>query len=137
VPYKGTQIQEVAAGRLDMAVSVATPAMPLIKAGKVRVLAVTSPQRDRFFPDVPTIGETVPGYEVVSWLGLAAPGATPAAIVDKLSADVRAVLAREDVASRLRTMGAEPGGTTGAEFRARVESDIQKWRKLAAKVKLD
>lgn len=137
VPYKGTQIQEVAAGRLDMAVSVATPAMPLIKAGKVRVLAVTSPKRDPFFPDVPTIGETVPGYVVESWLGLAAPGGTPQSILDRLAADVRAIVSREDVAQRLRSMGAEPMATTSAEFRARVAADIDKWKRLAAKIKLE
>jgi len=137
VPYKGTQIQEVAAGRLDLAVSVATPAMGLIKAGKVRVLAVTGPERDPSFPDVPTIGETIKGYEVISWLGLAVPAATPQPVVEKLSAEVREVLKREDVASRLRASGANPQGTTPAEFRARVAADIDKWKRLAAKVNLN
>jgi len=136
VPYRGTQVQELAAGRIDMAVSTPTAAMPLIKAGRVRVLAVTSAKRDPSFPDVPAVDESVPGYEVTSWLGLAAPARTSQAIVDKLSAEVRAVLAREDVAARVRATGAEPVAMTGAEFRARVESDIAKWRRLAAKISL-
>ncbi len=139
IPYKGTQAQELAAGRpgLDFAVSVATPAMPFIKAGKLRVLAVTSAARDPGFPDVPTVGETLTGYEVTSWLGVAAPAGTSPAIVDRLSLEIRTVLARDDVKARLATMGAHGTGSTGAEFRARVAADIAKWRRLAEKVKLD
>ena len=136
VPYKGTQVQELVAGRLDMAIQVATSAMPLIKAGRVRVLAVTSAKRDPSFPDVPAVDESVPGYEVTSWLGLAAPSRTSPAIVERLSAEVRAALAREDIAARIRATGAEPFAMTSAEFRARVEADILKWRRLAAKVSL-
>ncbi len=139
IPYKGTQAQELAAGRpgLDMAVSVATPAMPFIKSGKVRVIAVTSAARDPAFPDVPTVGETLPGYEVTSWLGVAAPAGTSPAIVDRLSSDIRAVLARDDVKARLAIMSAHGTGSTGAEFRARVAADIAKWRRLADRVKLE
>jgi tripartite-type tricarboxylate transporter receptor subunit TctC len=99
VPYKGTQVQELAAGRLDMAIQVATSAMP--------------------------------------WLGLAAPSRTSQAIVDRLSDEVRTLLAREDIAARIRATGAEPRAMTSAEFRARVEADILKWRRLAAKINLN
>jgi len=138
VPYKGGPqvLQELAAGRLDMAVGVPSSAMPLIKAGRLRVLAVTSLKRDPSFPDVPAVDETVPGYEVTSWLGLAAPAGTSQTTVDRLSTEVRAVLAREDVAARMRAIGVEPVGMTSGEFRARVEADIHKWRRLAAKVNL-
>jgi tripartite-type tricarboxylate transporter receptor subunit TctC len=139
IPYKGTQAQELAAGRpgLDFAVSVSAPAMSLIKAGRLRVLAVTSAARDPGFPEVPTVGETLAGYEVTSWLGLAAPAGTPSAIVDRLSLEVRTVLARDDVRARLAMMGSHGTGSTGAEFRSRVAADIAKWRRLAEKVKLD
>lgn len=137
VPFKGTQAQELAAGRLDMAVSVATSAMPFIRSGKARVLAVTGAQRDPAFPEVPTVGETVPGFEVSSWLGLAVPAKTPQAVVDRLNADVRAVLQREDVAARIRQLGSQPVAMSPDEFRGRVASDIAKWRRLAAKVNLD
>ncbi len=139
IPYKGTQAQELAAGRpgLDMAVSVSAPAMPFIKSGKLRVLAVTSAARDPAFPAVPTVGETLAGYEVTSWLGVAAPAGTNAAIVDRLSFEVRAALARDDVKARLAVMSAHGTGSTGPEFRARVASDIAKWKRLAEKVKLD
>ncbi|MSQ18350.1 MAG: tripartite tricarboxylate transporter substrate binding protein [Betaproteobacteria bacterium] len=139
IPYKGTQAQELAAGRagLDFAVSVSAPAMPLIKAGRLRVLAVTSVARDPGFPDVPTVGETLAGYEVTSWLGVAAPVGTSPAIVDRLSLEIRTVLARDDVKARLAMMSTQGTGSTGAEFRARVAADIAKWRRLAEKVKLD
>lgn len=137
VPFKGEQVKEIIAGRLDMAVTVATPAMPLIKAGKVRVLAHTGPDRLADLPDAQPVREVIPGFEVLSWLGIAMPAGTPQTIVDRVSADVRAVLAREDVKSRLANLGTEPFGTTPAEFRARVETDVEKWKKLAAKVKLD
>ena len=137
VPFKGNQAQEHAAGRIDVSVSVSASAMPHIRSGKLRVLAVTGPERSRDFPDAPTVRETLPGYEVLSWLGLAVPAATPQAIVDRLSTEVRAALERDDVKTRLLGLGAEPYGTTGAEFRTRVETDVRKWRALAAKVKLD
>ncbi len=86
---------------------------------------------------MPTVAETLPGYEVTSWLGLAAPAGTSPAIVDRLSSDVRAALARDDVKARLTMMGAQGSGSTGAEFRARVAADIAKWSRLAEKVKLD
>ena len=137
VPFKGDQVQQVAAGRLDFAVSVSTAAIPFIKAGKIRALAVTSLKRDAKFPEVPAVAETVPGYDVTSWLGIAAPAGTPQAIVDRLSDEVRAVLAREDVASRIRSFGSEPVAMTSAQFRARVESDIAKWKRLAVRLSLE
>ncbi len=137
IPTKGTQTQELAAGRLDMSVGVSTSSMPFIKSGKVRVLAVTSSKRTSEFPDSQSVSEDLPGYEVTSWLGLAAPAGTNPAIVERLSLEVRAILARDDVKTRLGSLGAEPYGTTGSEFRERIESDIKKWRALAAKIKLD
>ena len=87
-------------------------------------------------PDAPAVAETAPGYEVISWLGLAAPGGTSQTIVDRLAAEVRAVLAREDVAAGMRAIGVEPIGMTSGEFRARVEADIHRWRRLAARISL-
>ncbi len=137
VPTKGTQAQELAAGRLDMSVGVSTSAMPFLRSGRIRILAVTSPRRTNDFPDIPAVAETLPGYEVTSWLGLAAPTGTSISIIERLSSEVRSVLARDDVKDRLLNLGAEPYGTTGPEFRARVEADIRKWRALGEKVKLD
>jgi tripartite-type tricarboxylate transporter receptor subunit TctC len=88
-------------------------------------------------PDVPTFAETLPGFEVYSWLGLAAPAKTPAAVVERLGADVRAVIAQEAVRARLLATGSLIGGSTPDAFRARVEADVRKWKGLAAKVKLD
>lgn len=137
IPTKGTQAQELAAGRLEMSVGVSTSSMPFLKSGKIRALAVTSASRSKDFPDAEAVGETLPGYEVTSWLGLAAPAGTNVAVIERLSNEVRAVLAQEEVKARLLNIGAEPFGTTGPEFRSRVEADFKKWRALAEKVKLD
>ncbi|MEO7402734.1 MAG: tripartite tricarboxylate transporter substrate binding protein, partial [Burkholderiales bacterium] len=137
VPYKGTQVQEVAADRIALAISASSPAMPFIKSGKARLIATTGRERSIAFPDVPTVSETLAGYEVTSWLGLAAPAGTPQAIVERLSAEVRTALGRDDVKARIANLGADPFAMTSAAFRARVESDIAKWRRLAQNVKLD
>jgi tripartite-type tricarboxylate transporter receptor subunit TctC len=83
------------------------------------------------------VAETLPGFEVTSWLGLAAPVKTPPAVIARLNADVRQVLGQDAVRARLTAIGSEPAGGTQEEFRARVESDIRKWKALAEKVRLD
>jgi tripartite-type tricarboxylate transporter receptor subunit TctC len=136
VPFKTTAVPDLAAGRLDMAVTTPTSGDALIKSGKVRPIAVTSPKRSPHYPDVATVAETLAGYEVVSWLGLAVPSATHPAIVERLSNEIRAVLAREDIRSRMANVGVDASAMTPAELRARVESDIRKWRGLGDRVKL-
>lgn len=88
-------------------------------------------------PGVPTVGETLPGFEVTSWLALAAPAKTPVAVINRLNADVRQVLTQEAVRARLLANGSEPVGGTAEELRTRVETDIRKWKELARTAKLD
>jgi len=102
------------------------------KAGKVRSLAVTSAKRSGFAPELPTVAETVPGYAVELWWGVLAPAGMPQPMVDRLNAEIRAIVATPDMQKRFAQEGAEPSTSmTAAEFAAYVRSDIEKWRKVA------
>jgi tripartite-type tricarboxylate transporter receptor subunit TctC len=137
VPFKGSPLQDLIGGRLDLMIAAPSVSTPQIQGGKVRALAVTGPGRMETLPAVPAVAETLPGFEVTSWLGLAAPAKTSPAIVERLSAEVRQVLGRPAVRERLLAIGSEPGGSTGAALRARVAADIGKWKGLAGKARLD
>jgi tripartite-type tricarboxylate transporter receptor subunit TctC len=133
VAYKdtGQQIADVMSGRLDFAISTFTGYHGALANKQVRAIGVTSKETWPLNPDVPPIAATVPGYEVVSWLGLAAPAGLPADIADKLSKAVVTAVARPDVKARLESMGNEARASTPAVFRARVEADYAKWKPLA------
>ncbi|HKU97880.1 MAG TPA: tripartite tricarboxylate transporter substrate-binding protein [Vineibacter sp.] len=134
VPYKGNPAQplgDLTTGRLDLHVITVTGAQPLLKAGKVRALAVTSKERSSHFPDVPAVAETVPGFDVVSWLGFTAPAGVPAAIIDRLAAAIRTAVDQPAVRQRLEELGNEVYAGTPAAFRERVAADIAKWKPLA------
>ncbi|MDI1287771.1 MAG: tripartite tricarboxylate transporter substrate-binding protein [Reyranella sp.] len=133
IAYKdtGQQISDVMSGRLDVAISTFTGYHGAMANKQVRAIAVTSKEAWPLNPDVPPIAADVPGYEVVSWLGLAAPAGLPADIADKLSDAVKTAVARPDVKTRLEGMGNEARASTPAVFRARVEADYAKWKPLA------
>ena len=137
VPFKGNAFTELIGGRLDLMIAAPTISTPQIKGGAVRALAVTGKARLDTFPDVATVAETLPGFEVTSWLGLAAPAKTPAVVVNRINADVRHALAQEAVRARLLAIGTEPAGGPAEDMRTRLESDIRKWRELARTAKLD
>ena len=137
VPFKGNAFTELIGGRLDLMIAAPTISTPQIKGGAVRALAVTGKTRLDTFPDIPTVAETLPGFEVTSWLGLAAPAKTPAAVISRINTGLRHALAQEAVRARLLAIGTEPAGGPAEELRARVESDIRKWRELAKTAKLD
>jgi tripartite-type tricarboxylate transporter receptor subunit TctC len=137
VPFKGSAFTDLIGGRLDSLIAAPAVSTPQIKGGKVRAIGVTSRQRIDAFPDLPTFAETLPGFEVYSWLGLAAPAKTPGAIVERLGAEVRTVIAQDSVRAKLLATGSLVGGGTPEAFRARAEADIRKWKGLAEKVRLD
>ncbi len=137
VPFKGSAFTDLIGGRLDSLIAAPAVSTPQIKGGKVRAIAVTGRQRLETFPDLPTFAETLPGFEVYSWLGLGAPAKTPAAVVERLGSEVRTVIAQEAVRAKLLATGSLVGGSTPEAFRARAEADIRKWKALAEKVKLD
>jgi tripartite-type tricarboxylate transporter receptor subunit TctC len=133
VAYKdqGQLITDVVSGRLDMVVSTFTNFHGALANRQARAIAVTSRDRWALNPDVPPIADDVPGYEVVSWLGLASPAPLPSDIANKLSDAVKTAVAQPDVQTRLRDMGNEARGSTPDQFRARVVADYDKWKPLA------
>ena len=124
-------ISDVIVGRLDASISTFTNFHSALSSGQARALCVTSEQRWPLNPDVRTVAEDVPGYEVVSWLGLAAPAGLPADIATRLSEAVKIAVAVPELQTRLRDMGNEARASTPAEFRARVVADYDKWKPLA------
>ncbi len=137
VPFKGNAFTELIGSRLDLMIAAPTISTPQIKGGAVRAIAVTGKARMDTFPDVPTVAETLAGFEVTSWLGLAAPAKTPAGVISRINADLRQVLGQEAVRARLLAIGTDPAGGPAEDMRARVESDIRKWRELSRTAKLD
>ena len=132
VPYKGTPsaYADLLAGRVDVMFDNIVPAMPQIRSGQLKPIAVTSAKRATSLPDVPTVAESgLPGFEAVSWIGILVPTGTQQAIVDKLNQDMLAVLAMPDVRERLAATGAELAPGTPAEFDAFIKGEISKWAK--------
>jgi tripartite-type tricarboxylate transporter receptor subunit TctC len=139
VPFKGAApaAVEVAGGRLLYQFAAQTTAQGLIKAGRLRMLAVTSPKRSALFPDVPTMVEAgLPGFEFLNWFGIVGPARMPASLVTRLNVDINKVLAAADVRARLANEGNEPAPATASEFGAFLDRDLAKWAKIAASMKM-
>ncbi|HSW15986.1 MAG TPA: tripartite tricarboxylate transporter substrate binding protein [Ramlibacter sp.] len=134
VPYKGQPdaLNDLLAGRVAMMPLTAALAMPYVKAGKLRPLAVTTAKRASAVPDLPTVSEAakLPNYEVGTWFGLVAPAKTPDPVLRKLSADVSAILAMPEVKAKLEGLGMELAPQTAAEFDAFVAKETTKWSKV-------
>ena len=133
VPYRGGEpaMIDVMSGNIDMLFSTRLQAHSFIAAGKLRALAVTTATRSTASPDIPTMEEAgVPGYQVAGWYGMLAPAATPTAIVDKLNAEIIRIIKLPDVAERMVNDGSEPVGSTPAQFKLHVKTEIERWRKL-------
>jgi tripartite-type tricarboxylate transporter receptor subunit TctC len=132
VPYKGSApaVSDLLAGQVQMMVDGLPSALPHVKAGKLRAIALTSLHRAPSLPDLPTIAETYPGFYADAWSGLFAPKGTPQPVVDKLSAEVQRILKLPEVREKLAALGAEPVGSTQAEFAAHVKKEIGKWAKV-------
>ena len=139
VPYRGggPAIADLLAGHVQLSFMTVLEASGHIKAGKLRALAVTGDKRVQAFPDVPTLGEQVlPNFNAISWLGLLAPAGTPVAIIEKISADVRAILADEAVKNRFVSLGGIPRGTTSQEFAKLIIDDKQRYAKIISSKKI-
>ncbi|MBL0087806.1 MAG: tripartite tricarboxylate transporter substrate binding protein [Ideonella sp.] len=133
VPYRGggPAIGDLLAGHVQLSFMTVLEASGHIKAGKLRALAVTGAQRVPALPDVPTLAESVlPGFNSISWIGVLAPAGTPRDIVEKISADVREVLAGDEVKHKLIELGALPAGNTSAQFGALIEADRQRYAQV-------
>ncbi len=139
VPYKGCgpALTDVAAGQVAMGVVTASSAAPLIAAGKLRALAVTSPKRSPLMPTVPTVAEQgVAGYALDQWHGLLAPAATPRAVIEKLNAAVAKIVSQPDTQASLREQGFTPASSTPREFQSMIHADIDRYTALTASIGL-
>ena len=133
VPYKGAApaLTDVLSGQVTMFFSGMPPAMPHVKSGKLRALAVTTPARSPAAPDVPTMAEAgIAGFDISNWFGVLAPAGTPRDVLDRLNAEVVKALAQPAVKARLAEQGAEAVGDTREAFAAFIQSEKAKYAKL-------
>ena len=141
IPFRSTAevVNNMIGGQIELATDSMTTTWPFAQAGSVRALAVTTPQRATAAPDLPTIGETLPGYEATAWQGLFAPAGTPRAIIDAIAAEVNQVWKSPDVSKALQAVGAEPVTTTPDEFTQYTKTERAKWGEVvkAAGVKIE
>jgi len=126
----GAALPDLMAGRLEVIFLPVASALSYIRAGKLRALGVTAPTRVNALPDVPTIGEFVPGYEAIDWDGIVAPAKTPPEVVAVLSGEVAAALADPAFKARLVGLGVSPLASTPAEFGKFIADDTEKWAKV-------
>lgn len=132
IPYPGEQaaMTDIMAGRIHMMFANAGSGFPHVRSGRLRALAVTSAQRSDIAPDVPTVAETLPGYEAGTWLGILAPAATPKATIAQLNAEVLRVLALPEVKDKLKAQGFALAQDTPEEFSQFIRAEHAKWGKL-------
>jgi tripartite-type tricarboxylate transporter receptor subunit TctC len=141
VPYRGSgpMMVDLLSGQIEVALDGAAVAWPYVEAGKLRALAISIPKRADFAPDLPALSEFLPGFDVTAWHGLAAPAKTPPAIVEKISRDVREILATPEVREKLAAAKIIALGMTPQEFKAFLDGELKKWAPVIEKanIKLD
>ena len=132
VPYKGSapMVTDLLGGHVQVAFDNVPNVINQVKAGKLRALAITSAARSAMLPEVPTVAEAVPGYEVGVWFGLVAPAATPPEVLARLNAELNKILAQADVKQKFADQGVEPVGGTRERFAAHLAAQIEKWGKV-------
>ncbi|MFA7679385.1 MAG: tripartite tricarboxylate transporter substrate binding protein [Pigmentiphaga sp.] len=132
IPYKGLAqgLNDVASGQVHVTFGTYPGSMAYLKPGRVKALATTGKNRMSSLPDVPTIQETVPGYDAQGWWGYVAPAGTPKAIVDKLHTAINKILKDPEFSNTFTSEGVEMLGTTGDSFKAHVEQEMETWGKL-------
>jgi len=132
VPFRSTGevVNSMIGGHIDLAIDSMTTTLPHAQSGAVRALAVSTPQRNPSIPNLPTIGETLPGYEATAWQGLFAPAGTPRPIVERLAAEVKRILEMSDVADSLKAVGAEPAPLPPDAFTAFARTERAKWKEV-------
>jgi tripartite-type tricarboxylate transporter receptor subunit TctC len=138
VPYRGSApaLTDLIGGQVSMMFVTPGAAVPFLKSGQLKAIAITSRERSRFFPDVPTVGELgYPGVEETGWFGVFAPASTPAAIVEKLNMQIGQTIRKAPILERLEAMYLEPASDTGsAFFRAFVKTEVNKWAEVIQKL---
>ena len=139
IPTKGGNVAltELLGGRIDVLFEAPTLSLPFIKSGKLRALGVTSRERWRALPDVPVVADTLPGYEVSSFIGLGAPAGTPDAVIALLNRELRKIVDSPEVARRLIELGGEPRSSAPDEMQRYVEQEFRKWQKVIEQRKIE
>jgi len=139
VPYKGSGpgLTSVIAGETQVSAFSMVPTLPHVRSGRLRAVAITSPKRSSLMPDVPTVSETVPGFEVVHWYGIWGPKGIPPSIVARWNREVAKVVRDPAMVKRLKDGGIEPAGGPPKEFHDLIERDIKRWNRVidVAKIK--
>jgi tripartite-type tricarboxylate transporter receptor subunit TctC len=133
VPYKSVAatIPDLLSGQVQMSFQFAPTALPYVRNGKLRGLAVTSAKRSLIAPELPTVAESgLPGFEVVGWNGVHVPRGTPRAVIGRINADTLEVIRIPELQERMLTMGFEPAETTPEEFARFVRTDVARWTKV-------
>lgn len=132
VAYKGSNpaVIDLMGGHIQLMFGAIPTVGPHVKSGKLRAIAISSPKRWPLFPDLPTVSETLPGFEAATWYGVLAPAGTPPAIVNKLQNDMAGVLQQPDVRAYITGSGFAPIGNKPDEFAQIIQRDMQKWGKL-------
>ena len=135
VPYKGSgpALADVIAGQISFMFDQYSTVGPNIKAGKLRAIGIATRQRHPLLPDVPTIAETIPGFEVSPWYGLFAPAGTPRDVVNRLNAELTKVMKLPDIHERMTTLGWDPVTNTPEEFSAQIKSELALWADVVKK----
>lgn len=138
IPYKGEgpAIADLVAGQINLATPNVPAAIGFINGGKLRALAVTGKERSPALPNVPTVSETVAGFENIGWFGLVAPAATPQPIVDKIHRDVAKVLDTTDIRARFFVLGMAPTPLTPKAFSTRIQNEVGRWATVVRERKI-
>ncbi len=134
IPYKGSapMLNDLLGGQINLAIAAAVSALPHIKSGRLRVLAIGDSKRSTILPDLPTVAEAgVPGYQAVIWSGMLAPAKTPPAIIDKLYQETARVVLAADFREKLVQLGSDAVGSTPAQWQEFIKTEIDKWGKIA------
>ncbi len=132
VPYKGTAepLTDLLSGRIDVMIQTATFVFPQVKAGKLRPIALSSNGRYPLMPEVATVAETLPGLAFSSWLGLVVAPKTPRPIIDRLNAELRTVLAEDEIRQRFAGLGGVPAYSSPEAMREQIEREIARWKRI-------
>jgi len=138
VPYKGGSLALTAtvSGEVQLTAVSMVPTIPLVKTGRLRAIAVTTAKRSSLLPEVPTIGETVPGYESIHWYGMWGPKKLPKAIVARWNKEVAKVLQSKEMRIRLAAEGLEPAGGPPEQFMTVIRRDVEKWKRVVKEAKI-
>ena len=141
VPYRGSAPaqQDVIAGRVPLLFDVQFSAMPFVREGRLKLLALASPKRSQQTPEVPTMDETLPGFSAMSLIGVIAPRTTPRALVDRIAGDIATAVRSPEMGARMAQLGMEPVGSSAQEYEAIVRTEIAKWTQVVktAGIKLE